>query len=49
MREWDLPREADELAQTKAAHDKPENRVIRDGKAICRRCGQDWERLVHGC
>ncbi|MGB8407149.1 MAG: hypothetical protein WCE30_24120 [Mycobacterium sp.] len=49
MREWDLLRQAKELAQAKATYDKPENRVVRDGKAICRSCGQDWDRLVHGC
>lgn len=49
MREWDLPRQSEELARAKEAHDKPENRIIRNGKAICRACGQAWDRLVHGC
>jgi len=49
MYEWDLPRQADELAEAKAKHDKPENKVVRDGRGLCRRCGGDWNRLVHGC
>jgi hypothetical protein len=46
---WDLPRQAGELAEPKARYDKSENRVIRDGKAVCSKCGQSWDRLVHGC
>jgi hypothetical protein len=49
MREWDLPRQAAELAEAKAAHDNPENRVIREGRAICKWCGLGWECMVHGC
>lgn len=49
MREWDLPRQAAELHQMKAAHDKPENRVVHDGEAICRVCRGPWDELVHGC
>ena len=49
MREWDLPRQAAELAAAKAKYDKPENRVIRPGGATCGKCGYDWDALVHGC
>lgn len=49
MREWDLPRMAAELAAEKAKHDKPENRVVRDGVAYCGACGRLWDTLVHGC
>lgn len=49
MREWDLPRQAAELAEAKAAHDKPENRVVRDGMAFCKACDRLWDEMVHGC
>ncbi|MGJ6127133.1 hypothetical protein QN239_31600 [Mycolicibacterium sp. Y3] len=44
-----MPRQAAELAAAKEQHDKPENRVVRDGIAICRQCGLGWDNLVHGC
>lgn len=37
------------LAEMKALHDKPANRVVREGKTICRACGYDWDRYTHGC
>lgn len=38
-----------QIAADKLVHDDPENRVIRDGRAVCRRCGRDWDSFVHGC
>jgi hypothetical protein len=38
-----------QIAADKRVHDKPENRVVRDGQAVCKRCGRDWDSLVHGC
>lgn len=49
MKEWDLPKQAAELAEAKARHDKPENRVVRNGVAVCSKCGLRWDNLVHGC
>ena len=50
MREWDLPRDASELAAAKLTYDRPENKVVRpDGTEYCRRCGRDWADFVHGC
>ena len=50
MREGELPRDASELAAAKMVYDRAWNKIEReDGTAICRRCGLDWERYVHGC
>lgn len=50
MREWDLPRQATELAAAKSVFDRHWNRIeLPDGTVICRRCGLDWETYVHGC
>ncbi|ASR85977.1 hypothetical protein SEA_NIKLAS_95 [Mycobacterium Phage Niklas] len=40
---------ARQLVADKARYDKPENRVVVNGEAICRRCGHNWDRLIHGC
>ncbi len=40
---------ARQLVADKLAYDKPENRVVVNGEAICRACGYNWDRLVHGC
>lgn len=48
--EWDLPRQAGQLAAAKMVDDREQNKVVReDGTAICRRCGLDWDKYVHAC
>lgn len=37
------------VAEMKARYDRPENRIERDGRPICRHCGLDWGSYVHGC
>jgi len=50
VREWDLPRQASELAAANMTDDKPWNKVEHvDGTAICRRCALSWNDYVHGC
>lgn len=50
MREWDLPRQATELAAAKLIYDREQSRVTRpDGTEYCARCGRSWADFVHGC